>query len=84
MFIDVLYISVVADLVKTHLRACLPKIILGCVNEFQDLAVDGTRQPRAEQSLQAAGAAGQRLLACGCAQGQPGKQTASREMPEIS
>lgn len=39
-------------------------MILGCVNEH--LAVDGTKQPREEQSLLAAGADGLRLLACGC------------------
>lgn len=56
--------SVVADLIKTHLHACLPKMILGCVNEY--LAIDGTKQPQAEQSLLAAEAAQLRLLACGC------------------
>lgn len=57
-----------ADLIKRHLHACLPRMILGCVNEY--LAVDGTKQPRAERSL-LAGAAGLRLLAYSCTPGQP-------------
>lgn len=69
IFIDALYIGVVADVMKTHLHACLPKMILGCVNEYP--AVDGTKQPRAEQSRLAAGAAWLRLLACGCTREQP-------------
>lgn len=58
---SILYISVVA-VIKADLSACLPQMIPGYVNEFQYLAVDGTKQPRAE--LLAAGAARLRLLAC--------------------
>lgn len=40
---SILYISVVADLTKTDLYACLPQMIPAYVNEFQYLAVDGTK-----------------------------------------
>lgn len=52
-----LCISVVADLIKLiHMHACLPKMILGCGS--QSPAVDGSKQPRAKQSLLSDGAAG--------------------------